>query len=469
MPPTALVVCRLRHDRRRGRVRLRIALNARAPAHVLPSGAFVRYYAQQALVSPDDFAALLAALATPLPLDVRVSLQAPLSLRALNVLGTLAGTPRQPIGRLARAHTFGSPSGGRHQSFLQRQMTRGALERQERASMLPAVVLAPSATHRCLDMCAAPGSKSVQLLELLEQDARSLRGTEASSPWREVGRGCLVANDACLDRALALNRRCQGVNVASPFLLVTCLDARWLDLGRYKFDRVLCDVPCSGDGTLRKRHQHTPEWSAEAALALHATQLRLLRQGLHLLAPGGRLVYSTCSLNPVENEAVVAQALRGLYPLVDLEETSDHRELVGFHPAPGTPIRMELVTHTPCLLTPPLCSRLASSRTCLWTSRARIHALHMHYTHMHYTHALHACTTHMAYITVIRSRPRWVRLTHRKGTRDSRDLVPQSHVLDPHCLTVQASHRGLSLRDTPRRDRAGCLPLLLMHRGWWSS
>jgi hypothetical protein len=75
---------------------------------------------------------------------------------------------------------------------------------------------------------------------------------------------------------------------------------------------IRCDVPCTGDGTLRKKHVNTPDWSVHSAAELHTTQLRLLREGLRLLKPGGLLVYSTCSFNPIENEAVVAAALREL-------------------------------------------------------------------------------------------------------------------------------------------------------------
>ena len=71
-------------------------------------------------------------------------------------------------------------------------------------------------------------------------------------------------------------------------------------------------MPCTGDGTLRKKHVNTPDWSVHSAAELHPTQLRLLREGLRLLKPGGLLVYSTCSFNPIENEAVVAAALREL-------------------------------------------------------------------------------------------------------------------------------------------------------------
>ena len=76
-----------------------------------------------------------------------------------------------------------------------------------------------------------------------------------------------------------------------------------------RFDRVLCDVPCSGDGTLRKNADIWPKWAASTGTNLHGVQSRILKRGLEQLAVGGRLVYSTCSLNPVEDEAVLQRIL----------------------------------------------------------------------------------------------------------------------------------------------------------------
>eukprot|EP00971_Amphidinium_carterae_P155605 3085814-Amphidinium_carterae.1 len=79
---------------------------------------------------------------------------------------------------------------------------------------------------------------------------------------------------------------------------------------RLEYDRILADVPCSGDGTIRKNAQVWRSWGPREALALHSLQKQILLRALYLLAPGGVVVYSTCSLNPVENEAVVLAALR---------------------------------------------------------------------------------------------------------------------------------------------------------------
>ncbi|VDM69719.1 unnamed protein product [Strongylus vulgaris] len=77
-----------------------------------------------------------------------------------------------------------------------------------------------------------------------------------------------------------------------------------------KFDRVLCDVICSGDGTLRKNPEIWSKWTPQDALGLHRMQLSIAQKGATLLKVGGRMVYSTCSMNPIEDEAVVAQLLR---------------------------------------------------------------------------------------------------------------------------------------------------------------
>ena len=75
----------------------------------------------------------------------------------------------------------------------------------------------------------------------------------------------------------------------------------------YRYDRVLCDVPCSGDGTLRKAPDIWRRWVASNGNGLHLLQLRIALQAAHQLRVGGRMVYSTCTFNPVEDEAVVAE------------------------------------------------------------------------------------------------------------------------------------------------------------------
>ncbi|KAF8920793.1 cytosine-5--methyltransferase [Mucidula mucida] len=193
-----------------------------------------------------------------------------------------------------------SPEFRSFHSFLVGETDVGNISRQEAVSMIPPLVLDVQPHHRVIDMCAAPGSKTAQLLEALH-DADA-----------EMPEGLLVANDSDYKRTHLLIH--QSARLPSPALLVTNMDASnypaiRLDGKKLLFDRVLCDVPCSGDGTIRKNLGIWKTWQPGDGNGLHALQLRILQRAMHLLAPGGRIVYSTCSLNPVENEAVVAAAL----------------------------------------------------------------------------------------------------------------------------------------------------------------
>lgn len=89
-----------------------------------------------------------------------------------------------------------------------------------------------------------------------------------------------------------------------------------------KFDRILCDVPCSGDGTLRKNFTLWKNYNSHMGHALHPLQLEILEKAFALLKKGGRLVYSTCTFNPIEDEAVVAAALSRHIKQIELVDIS---------------------------------------------------------------------------------------------------------------------------------------------------
>ena len=127
--------------------------------------------------------------------------------------------------------------------WLQAQTLCGHITRQETVSMIPPVVLSVEPHHKVLDMCAAPGSKTSQLLEIVS----TFDGSNDLEP-----KGCVVANDSDPKRAYMLVHQLRRIN--SPAVLVTSCDAQFFPLldGEGMFDRVLCDVPCSGDGTTRK-------------------------------------------------------------------------------------------------------------------------------------------------------------------------------------------------------------------------
>lgn len=189
--------------------------------------------------------------------------------------------------------------------FLVLHTELGNISRQEAVSMLPPLYLQVQPGDVVLDMCAAPGSKTAQLIESLHS------GCEG-----KLAQGLVVANDADNERCYTLTH--QAKRLQSPLLVVTNHDAsiypniHFLQeekIHALQYDRVLCDVPCSGDGTMRKNVLVWQNWNAMQGNGLHTIQSRILERAIQLAKEGGRIVYSTCSLNPVENEAVVASAL----------------------------------------------------------------------------------------------------------------------------------------------------------------
>lgn len=195
--------------------------------------------------------------------------------------------------------------------WLKIQTEAGFVTRQEAVSMIPPVVLDPKPHHVVLDMAAAPGSKTSQLLEIVNLP------TEKDS---HEPKGCVVANDSDVKRAYMLVHQMRRIN--SPAVFITSCDARFFPLLKDRanadgdnssegiFDRVLCDVPCTGDGTARKNAGIWKSWSALNGYALHPLQLAIALRGAQATKVGGYLCYSTCSMNPIENEAVVAELLR---------------------------------------------------------------------------------------------------------------------------------------------------------------
>lgn len=156
---------------------------------------------------------------------------------------------------------------------------------QEAASMIPPLVLDPRPGEIVLDMCAAPGSKTTQIAQLMEN------------------KGIIIANDVSLERLVALGANVQRCGVAN--VIATQMDGTKFWMLRQKFDRVLVDVPCSGSGTLRSNPNIWKELSMGMISRLTKLQKSLILSGFDSLKRNGILVYSTCSLEPEENEEVV--------------------------------------------------------------------------------------------------------------------------------------------------------------------
>ena len=180
----------------------------------------------------------------------------------------------------------------------------GRITRQEAASMLPVVVLDPKPGQLILDLCAAPGSKATQVAEAVAPN------------------GVVVANEPVSGRVnmLVSNRG----RLSTSNMLINQQDGR--HIGRIPppgYDGIVADVPCTGSATSRKNRNVWWKWSPKESRTLFRLQVEITTRGASLLRPGGKLVYSTCSIDPCENEAVVAQLLRQLpyLELIDIDES----------------------------------------------------------------------------------------------------------------------------------------------------
>ncbi|RMF55205.1 RsmB/NOP family class I SAM-dependent RNA methyltransferase [Candidatus Woesearchaeota archaeon] len=154
---------------------------------------------------------------------------------------------------------------------------------QEAASMIPPIVLDPKPGETVLDMCAAPGSKSTQIAAMMQN------------------KGILVCNDYRGDRLKALGINLQRCGVLNA--VITLMEGRFFK--DVQFDKILVDAPCSGTGTIRKSLKTLRIWNPNMIKRLAGTQKQLISAAFNVLKPGGTLVYSTCSVEPEENEGVI--------------------------------------------------------------------------------------------------------------------------------------------------------------------
>ena len=161
---------------------------------------------------------------------------------------------------------------------------------QEPSAMAPASLLDAQPGERVLDLCAAPGGKSTQLAGAMQ------------------GRGLLVCNEIHPKRARVLSGNVERLGFPNALVLNESperLSARFPGW----FDRVLVDAPCSGEGMFRKEDAAVTDWSEDTVAMCAARQKTILDEAAKLLRPGGRLVYSTCTFAPEENEGVIARFL----------------------------------------------------------------------------------------------------------------------------------------------------------------
>jgi NOL1/NOP2/sun family putative RNA methylase len=154
---------------------------------------------------------------------------------------------------------------------------------QEAASMIPPEVLSPKLGDMVLDMCAAPGSKTSQMAAMMKNQ------------------GLIVANDVNFSRLKPLTINLQRCGVAN--VVMSVMHGRHFK--NLSFDKILVDAPCSGIGTIRKSPRTIQTWNPNLGRMMCGIQKQLASAAFNILKPGGTMVYSTCTLEPEENEGVV--------------------------------------------------------------------------------------------------------------------------------------------------------------------
>lgn len=244
-----------------------------------------------ALALDIDGAAARELLLTPRRQSVRLN---PLAAEPAGTLRAMRqlGWQGEPYGWTADGYTIEAGGEALRDSPL---AAEGKLYIQNAASWLPVLALDPRAGESVLDVCAAPGGKTSHIA--------ALAGNRAG----------ITANDNSRARLMKLQATCQRLQANID--RYTLYDAQHLarKLDGSQFDKILIDAPCSGEGLMRlDNDKDFATWSVAHIKRLQSLQKRILSQAWQLLRPGGTLVYSTCTMAPEENEAVIDYALRAL-------------------------------------------------------------------------------------------------------------------------------------------------------------
>jgi len=180
---------------------------------------------------------------------------------------------------------------------------------QESASMIPPIVLGPKPGERVFDMCAAPGSKTSQIAMYMQNT------------------GILIANDISGSRLKALGMNLQRCGVRNA-IMTMMQEYRFQRIIKehpeFAFDRILVDAPCSGTGTIRKSLKTIIMWNPLGITKLSKIQKSLIETAFNMLKVGGTMVYSTCTIEPEENEAVVSYLI-SKYPNAQLLHIDSER------------------------------------------------------------------------------------------------------------------------------------------------
>lgn len=178
---------------------------------------------------------------------------------------------------------------------------------QEPSAMTPASVIPVEKGDRVLDICAAPGGKSTELASKLD------------------GTGVLVSNDISASRAKALLKNLEVFGVSNSLIIS---EAPYKLAERFPgyFDKILIDAPCSGEGMFRKSNSMITAWENNGNQLFSDLQVSILKEVVKMLKPGGKILYSTCTFAPLENE----KSVEYLLSLDDTLSICDFKKYNGF-------------------------------------------------------------------------------------------------------------------------------------------
>src|SRR3989344_3605752 len=165
---------------------------------------------------------------------------------------------------------------------------------QDIASMLPPIILSQKPNEIVLDLCASPGSKTTQLGAKMQN------------------KGLIIANDAKLGRLKILSANLERCGVSNTIItkhdgIALC---KRLEKTNFRFDKILIDAPCSGEGTICSAPKTSLMWNIKTVFNLSRLQKALIASAISILKPNGELVYSTCTHAPEENEEVIDFVLK---------------------------------------------------------------------------------------------------------------------------------------------------------------
>lgn len=202
---------------------------------------------------------------------------------------------------------------------------------QEPSAMAPVTFLGIEKGDRVLDLCAAPGGKTTQIADFMK------------------GTGILITNEIHPQRAKILSENVERMGVTNAIVTNETPENLALRFPGY-FDKILVDAPCSGEGMFRKNEEAGMEWSPENVSMCAQRQDSILEQAQLMLRPGGRLVYSTCTFAPLENEGSISRFLsrHPEFHIEKVEKPEGFSEGVAQwveNPAPGIADTMRLMPH----------------------------------------------------------------------------------------------------------------------------